>query len=49
MDPEKEQVFLKGSESQLDSEPCFCEKKVCGLGFASVAIGIAGFILASIL
>lgn len=34
---------------QLDAEPCLCEKKTCALGIASIAIGIGGFILASLL
>jgi hypothetical protein len=49
MSLEQEQFTQKESELQLDSEPCFCEKKICALGIASVAIGIGGFILASIL
>lgn len=49
MSLEHEPYPLQESESQIDTEPCFCEKKICGLGIASVAIGIGGFILASIL
>ena len=30
-------------------ENCFCEKKQCMLGVASIAIGIGGFVLASLL
>ena len=32
-----------------DDEKCFCEKKQCMIGLASVAIGIGGFMLASLL
>ena len=34
---------------QSDEEPCLCEKKTCALGIASIAIGIGGFVLASII
>ena len=30
-------------------EKCFCDKKQCMLGIASIAIGIGGFALASLL
>ena len=32
-----------------DKEECFCEKKQCMIGLASIAIGIGGFVLASLL
>ena len=32
-----------------NNESCFCEKKQCMLGIASIAIGIGGFVLASLL
>ena len=28
---------------------CFCQKKQCMLGIASIAIGIVGFVIASLL
>lgn len=34
---------------EKDSKGCFCAKKQCMLGIASIAIGIGGFILASLL
>ena len=38
------QIILDESE-----EKCFCDKKQCMLGIASIAIGIGGFALASLL
>jgi len=32
-----------------NEEKCTCEKKQCMLGIASIAIGIGGFVLASLL
>jgi hypothetical protein len=32
-----------------DTESCFCEKKTCALGIASIAIGVGGFIVANLL
>ena len=39
------------SQKTLDENAgkCTCEKKQCMLGIASVAIGIGGFVLASLL
>ena len=37
------------NKEQLDTTPCFCEKKVCAIGITSIAIGIGGFILANLL
>lgn len=49
MSLEQNQYPIKDLESQIGSESCLCEKKVCALGIASVVIGIGGFIIASIL
>lgn len=45
----KQQNTSKDNLEQLNAEPCFCEKKTCALGIASIAIGIGGFILANLL
>ncbi len=34
---------------QSDAESCGCEKTTCAIGIASIAIGIGGFVLASLL
>jgi len=34
---------------QSDEDPCLCEKKICAIGIASIAIGVGGFILANLL
>ena len=38
------QIILNEGE-----EECFCEKKQCMIGLASIAIGVGGFVLASLL
>ena len=37
------------SLEQNNEESCFCEKKTCAIGIASIAIGIGGLILASMI
>ncbi len=32
-----------------DAKPCSCEKTTCMIGIASIAIGIGGFIVSSLL
>lgn len=32
-----------------DEAKCYCEKKQCMIGLASIAIGVGGFVLASLL
>ncbi len=34
---------------EKDNEGCFCEKKQCMVGIASIAIGIGGFVIALLL
>jgi hypothetical protein len=46
---EKQQNTFQNSTEPLEPEPCFCEKKTCAIGIASISIGIGGFILASLL
>lgn len=36
-------------DTQSDARPCGCERKTCAIGIASVAIGVGGFVLASLL
>lgn len=36
-------------ESEDGEENCFCQKKQCMIGLASIAIGIGGFVLAVLL
>lgn len=45
---EQQDSFEDVSE-QLDAKPCFCEKKTCAIGIASIMIGIGGFVLANLL
>jgi hypothetical protein len=45
---ESKDTLIDGSE-QNDAEPCFCDKKKCAIGIASIAIGMGGFILANLL
>ena len=45
----EQQNSFEDSLEQLDAKPCLCEKKICAIGLASVAIGIGGFILANLL
>jgi len=45
-------LFVKRKlESNEDKESgnCFCQKKQCMLGIASITIGIVGFVIASLL
>ena len=44
MTNDSSQIILDG-----DEEKCSCEKKQCMLGIASIAIGVGGFVLASLL
>ena len=44
---DKVQEYEKGPENQTNS--CLCEKKQCAIGIASIAIGIGGLILASLI
>ena len=46
---EEQEKSSKDISEQLDAEPCFCEKKICAIGIASIAIGIGGLILANLL
>lgn len=36
-------------EESGNIEDCFCEKKQCMIGIASIAIGIGGFVIALLL
>ena len=45
----EEQNTFRDGIVQSDAEPCGCERKTCAIGIASIAIGIGGFILASLL
>ena len=45
---EEQNEFREGTE-QIDAKTCGCEKTTCAIGIASVAIGVVGFILASLL
>ncbi|MGY5148040.1 MAG: hypothetical protein ACW9W4_08585 [Candidatus Nitrosopumilus sp. bin_7KS] len=45
----KEQNTFRDDTEQSDAKPCGCEKTTCAIGIASVAIGIGGFVLASLL
>ena len=44
-----QQNTFKDNMEQSDTEPCDCERKTCAIGIASIAIGIGGFILATLL
>ena len=44
-----EQNKFQESIDEHDAKYCFCEKKICALGIASIIIGIGGFVLAHIL
>ena len=48
---QNEYVANDVSQKTLDeeTEKCTCEKKQCMLGIASIAVGIGGFVLASLL
>ena len=46
---EEKQDIPKENLAEIDSDQCFCEKKVCAIGIASVAIGIGGLILATLI
>jgi len=39
----------ENNEVKEESGNCFCPKKQCMLGIASIAIGIVGFVIASLL
>lgn len=39
----------ENSKVNKESENCFCQKTQCMLGIASIAIGIVGFVIASLL
>ena len=45
----EQQDSFEDSIEPLDAKPCFCEKKTCAIGLASIGIGIGGFILANLL
>ena len=49
--PQNEYVTNDVSQktSNTNEEKCTCEKKQCMLGIASIAIGVGGFALASLL
>lgn len=54
MDMSQQNEYLSdGSQPLLEdienTEDCFCEKKQCMIGIASIAIGIGGFVIASLL
>ena len=40
---------IPGLEETENMNSCSCEKKQCMLGIASIAIGVGGFVLASLL
>ena len=44
-----EQNISGDNIEQSYAEPCGCERKTCAIGIASVAIGIGGFIMASLI
>lgn len=45
---EHQNTFSESVE-QNKEESCFCEKKTCAIGIASIAIGIGGLVLASLI
>lgn len=49
--PQNEHITNDTSQTMLDADEskCLCDKKQCILGIASIAIGVGGFALASLL
>lgn len=41
--------FVIEQKQYEDVDDCFCEKKQCMIGIASIAIGIGGFVIALLL